>query len=211
MLEAVFRTTAGRRVGRSHRVRIRNVPRAFVDLRALPYRSATTRRSSCDDVSRHGGRQQHECRDTGSSHHEGQLRVSQRDCGEQAAQAERRRFGGCLHPCEHVRHSKPPYGSEYPECGTNEEQPAGQPQNHDPSRSMYCAYATVPTKLINATTIATSRNACCVVNPAVTTRRHTSKTPIRSTAMTLSGSVGPFPSLMNVKPAATASMLSATT
>ena len=31
---------------------------------------------------------------------------------EQAAKAERRRFGRCLHPCEDIRHSKHPYGSE---------------------------------------------------------------------------------------------------
>ena len=69
----------------------------------------------------------------------------------------------------------------------------------------------MPTKLINATTIATSRKACCSVTAAVTTRMQTIKTPIRSMATTRSGSVGPFSSLMNVKHAAAASMVDATT
>src|SRR5688500_19923964 len=40
---------------------------------------------------------------------------------------------------------------------------------------------------------------------------HTMSTPIRSTATTRSGSVGPFSSLMNVRHAAAASMVNATT
>src|SRR6185503_822376 len=59
-------------------------------------------------------------------------------------------------------------------------------------------------------TIATSRNACCAVTPAMRTSMHTNTTPIKSMAITRSGSVGPIASLMKVKPAATASIVSAT-
>src|SRR6476659_5778275 len=61
---------------------------------------------------------------------------------------------------------------------------------------------------MSARTIATSRNACCAVDAATTTRRQTISTPIRSIAMTRSGNVGPRTSRTKVRTAATASTVS---
>ena len=96
----------------SQRVLAGGAPRPFVHERTFPYRSATSCRRSCDHVSRHRRRQQHECRDTGGSHDKRQLWVSQGNSGEQTSHAQRRRFRGCLHSSEDVGHPKNPYASE---------------------------------------------------------------------------------------------------
>ena len=80
-------------------------------------------------------------------------------------ESQRRRLGRRLHAGEHIGHADHADTREERQRRSRYHQTSGDPIDHGRSRSRYRAYATVPTKLTRAMTIATSRNACCPESP----------------------------------------------
>jgi len=86
--------------------------RTFVDTRTFPDWSATSCRSSCDDMGTHRRRQQHERDDAAGAYDKREFGISYRDTGKQAAEAQGRGLRRCLHPSEDVRHPQHPDSGE---------------------------------------------------------------------------------------------------
>src|SRR5688572_8687159 len=143
---------------------------ALVEDGAVPQRDVRKIRSTCDDMRRDRGGEQHECTDAQDANERREVAELQSGAYEQTSQPERGCFRGCLHPCEHVGHP------EHADCGQQRERGSGDPhdgrEDVDHSgclRSTYVAYATVPTKPTSAMTMAASSVADTRVDAASTT------------------------------------------
>jgi hypothetical protein len=123
---------------RSRRALAGHMLRTLVHYRALPNWSATPRCGSCDDVCGHRGRRQHEGCDNARS-------TTKDSSGFRIATPANRHprpsVDAFVEACIRVKTSgirSTPTPASSPSVA-NDEQPAREPLNHDPSRSMYRA------------------------------------------------------------------------